>query len=79
MTAKPRYHLVHLKDERRKAGFTLAKFTADLRELFAGMVQALIEMAEVGSEKYAILEYIQNHLAAQGAAAAPRQEALLSK
>ena len=47
-------------------------------ELFARVVQALIELAEAGSEERAILEYIQNHLAAQGAAAAPRQEALLS-
>ena len=48
-------------------------------ELFARVVQALIELAEAGSEERAILEYIQNHLAAQGAAAAPRQEALLSE
>ncbi len=47
-------------------------------ELFARVVQALIELAEAGSDERAILEYIQNHLAAQGAAAAPRQEALLS-
>ena len=48
-------------------------------ELFARVVQALIELAEAGSDERAILEYIQNHLAAQGAAAAPRQEALLSE
>ena len=48
-------------------------------ELFARVVQALIELAEAGSEERAILEYIQNHLAAQGAAVAPRQEALLSE
>ena len=46
-------------------------------ELFARVVQALIELAETGSEERAILEYIQNHLAAQGAAPAPRQEAML--
>ena len=46
-------------------------------ELFARVVQALIELAEAGSDERAILEYIQNHLAAQGAAA-PRQETLLS-
>ena len=46
-------------------------------ELFARVVQALIELAEAGSEERAILEYIQNHLAAQGAAPAPRQEAML--
>ena len=46
-------------------------------ELFARVVQALIELAEAGSEERAILEYIQNHLAAQSAAPAPRQEAIL--
>ena len=45
-------------------------------ELFARVVQALIELAETGSDERATLEYIQNHLAAQGAAA-PQQEALL--
>ena len=59
MTAKHRYHLIHLKDERRKAGFTLAKFTADLRGLFAGMVQALSQPAIAGSGERAILKQVQ--------------------
>ena len=46
-------------------------------ELFARVVQALIELAEAGSEERATLEYIQNHLAAHGAAPAPRQQSML--
>ena len=46
-------------------------------ELFARVVQALIELAEAGSEERATLEYIQNHLAAQGGAPAPRQQSML--
>ena len=46
-------------------------------ELFARVVQALIELAEVGSEERATLEYIQNHLAAHGGAPAPRQQSML--
>ena len=46
-------------------------------ELFARVVQALIELAETGADERATLEYIQNHLAAQGAAAAPQQETIL--
>ena len=46
-------------------------------ELFARVVQALIELAEAGSEERATLEYIQNHLAAHGGAPAPRQQSML--
>ena len=46
-------------------------------ELFARVVQALIELAEAGSEERATLEYIQNHLAAHGSAPAPRQQSML--
>ena len=42
-------------------------------ELFARVVQALIELAERGSEERTTLESIQNHLAAHGGVPAPRQ------
>ena len=45
-------------------------------ELFARVVQALIELAEGGSEERITLESIQNHIGARGGALAPRQEAL---
>ena len=45
-------------------------------ELFARVVQALIELAEGGSEERTTLESIQNHIGARGGAAAPRQETL---
>ena len=45
-------------------------------EIFARVVQALIELADAGSEERATLEYIQNHLAAR-AAAAPHQRSML--
>ena len=41
-------------------------------ELFARVVQALIELAEAGSEERAMLESIQNHLRTKGGAAVPR-------
>ena len=44
-------------------------------ELFARVVQALIELAEAGSEERALLESIQNHL--RGHAFAPQQGLLL--
>ena len=40
--------------------------------LFARVAQAVLELADQGSEERAILESIQNHLAARGGAAAPR-------
>ncbi len=45
-------------------------------ELFARVVQAVTELAEAGSEERAMLESIQNHLRARGAAA-PRANLLL--
>ena len=42
-------------------------------ELFARVVQALIELAERGSEERTTLESIQNHIAARGGIPAPRQ------
>ena len=44
-------------------------------ELFARVVQALIELAEAGSEERALLESIQNHL--RGHSFAPQQGLLL--
>ena len=41
-------------------------------ELFARVTQALIELAEAGSEERAVLESIQNHLHTRGGAAAPQ-------
>ena len=79
MTAKLWCHIVHLKGQYPTADIALAEFAADLQGLFASMAQAFIELAEAGADKRAILERIRNHLAAQGAAAAPRQEALLSE
>lgn len=47
-------------------------------ELFARVVQAVIELAAEGSEERAILESIQNHLQGSGAAASsPRQQTML--
>ncbi len=46
-------------------------------ELFARVVQALIELAEAGSEERAVLESIQNHLRARSGAPAPLQGMLL--
>ena len=46
-------------------------------ELYARLVQALIELAERDSEERATLESIQNHLRERGGAAAPSQRALL--
>ena len=47
-------------------------------ELFARVVQAVIELAVEGSEERSILESIQNHLHGQSAAAAaPRQRSML--
>ena len=46
-------------------------------ELFARIVQALIELAEGGSEERATLESIQNHVRTRGGAPALRQESLL--
>ena len=46
-------------------------------ELFARVVQALIELAEAGSEERAVLESIQNHLRARSGAPAPQQGMLL--
>ena len=42
-------------------------------ELFARVVQALIELAERGSEERATLESIQNHIGVRGGAPASRQ------
>ena len=42
-------------------------------ELFVRVVQALIELAEGGSEERATLESIQNHIGARGGVPAPRQ------
>ncbi len=46
-------------------------------ELFARVVQALIELADGGSEERATLESIQNHVRTRGGEAAPRQGSLL--
>ena len=47
-------------------------------ELFALVVQAVIELAAEGSEERSILESVQNHLQGSGAAArAPRQQTML--
>ncbi len=45
-------------------------------ELFARVVQAVIELAEPGSEERAILEYLQSHLASRGSHG-PRQQRLV--
>ena len=42
-------------------------------ELFARVVQALIELAEAGSEERALLESIQNHLRGSSGTLAPLQ------
>ena len=42
-------------------------------ELFARVVQALIELADGGSEERATLESIQNHVRTRGGTRAPRQ------
>ena len=42
-------------------------------DLFARVVQALIELAEDGSEERSTLESIQNHIGARGGVPAPRQ------
>ena len=47
------------------------------QELFARVVQALIELSENGSEERATLESIQNHIAARTLAPAPRQQSML--
>ena len=47
------------------------------QELFALVVQALIELAENGSDERATLESIQNHIAARTLATAPRQQSML--
>ena len=44
------------------------------RELFARVVQALIELAEAGSEERAILESVQNHLRARAGPPAPQSQ-----
>ena len=44
--------------------------------LFARVLQALIELADAGSDERAILESVSNHLAARERTAAPRQTAL---
>ena len=46
-------------------------------ELFTRVVQALIELADSGSEERATLESIQNHIAARSGAPAPRQQSML--
>ena len=46
-------------------------------ELFARVVQALIELAEAGSEERALLESIQNHLRGSSGTLAPLQGMLL--
>jgi len=45
-------------------------------DLFARLLQALIELAAEGSAERAILESVSNHIAAQGGAAAPSQTAM---
>ena len=41
-------------------------------ELFARVAQAVIELAEAGSEERAVLESIQNHLRSGGGGGAPQ-------
>lgn len=79
MTMKPRHRIAHRRGAHRTADFTLARLVTDLQGLFARMVHALIKLAEAGFDKRAILERMRNHLTAQDAVAAPRQEALLSE
>ena len=43
-------------------------------ELFARVVQALIELAEAGSEERAVLESVQNHLRARAGLPAPQSQ-----
>ena len=76
MTVKPRHHITHRRGAHRTADFTLAKFAAALQGLFARKAQGLIELAEAGFDKRAILERIGNHLTVQCAVVRP-QEALL--
>ena len=42
------------------------------QELFRQVAQAVLDLAERGSEERSLLESIQNHLSARGGAAAPR-------
>ena len=46
-------------------------------DLFTRVVQALIELAETGTEERSLLESIQNHVRTRGGAQVPRQSALL--
>ena len=46
-------------------------------DLFARVVQALIELAEAGSEERSLLESIQNHVRTRGGAQVPRQGVLV--
>lgn len=77
MTVKPWHHITHRRGAHGTADFTLAKFAAALQGLFARKAQVLIELAEAGFDKRAILERIGNHLTAQ-CAVVRCQEALLS-
>jgi putative DNA methylase len=45
--------------------------------LFAQLLQALIELAPIGSEERSILESISNHITARGGVTAPRQMGLV--
>ena len=46
-------------------------------DLFARVVQALIELAEAGSEERSLLESIQNHIRTRGGVQVPRQGVLV--
>ena len=46
-------------------------------DLFARVVQALIELAETGTEERSLLESIQNHVRTRGGAQVPRQGVLV--
>ena len=46
-------------------------------DLFRQVAQAVLELALPGTDERATLEYVQNHLASEGGAVAPRQRALL--
>ena len=48
-------------------------------DLFRQVVQAVLELAQAGTDERATLEYIQNHLASQGGMTTPRQRALLDE
>ena len=47
------------------------------QRLFKQVVQAVLELAKQGTDERATLEYVQNHLAADGEVVVARQRGLL--